>query len=153
MQIYPSFPTCRTDTPKRRAEKLIYETLQACELDGQALYEVKPILQVPQLDFAVWIAGVGVFGIQVKGGRYTIVDGEWYLITDRGRRLKESPVPATWDAAMAIRDVVQEQLRQGSSSSRSSPCPTWSRMPRSRPSPGPVTSRSTEALRGSWTTW
>ena len=112
MQIYPSFPTCRTDTPKRRAEKLIYETLQACELDGQALYEAKPLPHVPQLDFAVWIVGVGVFGIQVKGGRYIIIDGEWYLFTDRGRLLRESPVPATWDAAMAIRDIVQEQLRQ-----------------------------------------
>ena len=36
---------------------------------------------------------------------------EWYLITDRGRIRKESPIPGTWDAAMAIHDWVQEQLR------------------------------------------
>ena len=30
----------------------------------------------------------------------------------RGRFLRESPVPGTWDAAMAIRDVVQEQFHQ-----------------------------------------
>ena len=113
MRIYPSFPTCRAEMPTRRAEKLIYKALEASDLDGQVLYEVKPLDYSPQLDFAVWIAGVGIFGIQVKGGVYRLVNGEWYLITDRGRVLRESPVPETWDAAIAIRDVVQEQLRQG----------------------------------------
>ena len=113
MKIFPQFPASRADTPTRRAEKLIYEALEASELDGQVLYEAKPVPHAPQLDFAVWIAGIGIFGIQVKGGRYIIIDGEWYLITDRGRLLRESPVPGTWDAAMAIRDVVQDQLRQG----------------------------------------
>ena len=110
MKIYPSFPTCREATPTRRAEKLIYEALEASELDGLALYEVKPLSSVPQLDFAVWLLDIGTFGIQGKGGRY-IIDGEWYLITDRGRIRKESPIPGTWDAAMAIHDWVQEQLR------------------------------------------
>ena len=40
------------------------------------------------------------------------MEGQWYLITDKGRLLRESPVPGTWDAAMAIRDVVQEMLHQ-----------------------------------------
>ena len=112
MQIYPPFPSCREDTPKRQAEKQIYEALQACDLDGRVLYEARPLQTAPQIDFAVWIVGVGVFGIQVKGGRYVVVEGQWFLITDRGRFLRESPVPGTWDAAMAIRDVVQEQSHQ-----------------------------------------
>ena len=113
MKIYPMpFPTCRQETPKRRAEKEIYEAFQASDLDGHVLYEVKPDPHAPQLDFAVWIIGVGIFGIQVKGGRYLFVDGEWFLVTDRGRFLKESPIASTWDAAMAIRDVVQEMLHQ-----------------------------------------
>ena len=111
MKIYPPFPTCREATPTRRAEKLIYETLEASELDGLALYEVKPLSSAPQLDFAVWLLDVGTFGIQTKGGRYIIIDGEWYQVTDRGRIRKESPIPGTWDAAMAIHDVVQEHLR------------------------------------------
>ena len=111
MKIYPPFPTCREATPTRRAEKLIYEALEASELDGLALYEVKPLSSAPQLDFAVWLLDIGTFGIQGKGGRYIIIDGEWYLITDRGRIRKESPIPGTWDAAMAIHDWVQEQLR------------------------------------------
>ena len=53
MKIYPPFPTCREATPTRRAEKLIYEALEASELDGLALYEVKPLSSAPQLDFAV----------------------------------------------------------------------------------------------------
>ena len=105
MKIYPPFPTCREATPTRRAEKLIYEALEASELDGLALYEVKPLSSAPQLDFAVWLLDIGTFGIQGKGGRYIIIDGEWYLITDRGRIRKESPIPGTWDAAMAIHDV------------------------------------------------
>ena len=111
MKIYPPFPTCREATPTRRAEKLIYEALEASDLDGLALYEVKPLSSAPQLDFAVWLLDVGTFGIQTKRGRYIIIDGEWYLVTDRGRIRKESPIPGTWDAAMAIHDWVQEQLR------------------------------------------
>ena len=111
MKIYPPFLTCREATPTRRAEKLIYETLEASELDGLALYEVKPLISAPQLDFAVWLLDVGTFGIQTKGGTYIIIDGEWYQVTDRGRIRKESPIPGTWDAAMAIHDVVQEHLR------------------------------------------
>ena len=112
MIIYPTFPTCRAENPTRRAEKLIYAALESSDLDGQVLYEAKPVPHAPQIDFAVWIAGIGIFGIQVKGGKYLLVDGQWYLITDRGRFLRESPVPETWDAAMAIRDVVQEHLHQ-----------------------------------------
>ena len=73
MKIYPPFPTCREATPTRRAEKLIYETLEASELDGLALYEVKPLSSAPQLDFAVWLLDIGTFGIQGKGGRYIII--------------------------------------------------------------------------------
>ena len=112
MELYPTFPTCREDTPKRQAEKQIYEAFKSCDFDGRVLYEVRPLHTAPQLDFAVWIVGVGIFGIQTKGGRYIIIDGEWYLVTDQGRIRKESPIPETWDAAMAIRDVVQEMFHQ-----------------------------------------
>ncbi len=112
MQIYPPFPSCREDTPKRQAEKQIYQALAASDLEGYVLYEVKPISSAPQLDFAIWIVGIGIFGVQVKGGKYVVIEGRWYLITDQGRHPRESPVPSTWDAAMAIRDVVQEQLHQ-----------------------------------------
>ena len=153
MELYPPFPTCREDTPNRQAEKQIYEAFQACDFDGRVLYEVRPLPTAPQLDFAVWIVGVGIFGIQVKGGKYRIIDGQWFLITDRGRSLRESPVPGTWDAAMAIRDVVQEHVppehlrnpgpghAQHGAQSRTS-----------RPSPGPGTSRCTGETLPRWST-
>ena len=62
MELYPTFPTCREDTPKRQAEKQIYEAFKSCDFDGRVLYEVKPLISAPQLDFAVWIVGVGIFG-------------------------------------------------------------------------------------------
>ena len=68
MQLYPEFPTCRADTPKRQAEKQMYKAFEACDFDGRVLYEAKPLSTAPQIDFAVWIVGVGIFGIQVKGG-------------------------------------------------------------------------------------
>ena len=111
MKTFPTFPASRADTPTRRAEKLVYQAMEASDLDGLALYEVKPLSTAPQLDFAVWLLDIGTFGIQVKGGRYIIIDGEWHLITDRGQIRKESPIPGTWDAAMAIHDLIQEQLR------------------------------------------
>ena len=154
MKIYPPFPTCREATPTRRAEKLIYETLEASELDGLALYEVKPLSSAPQLDFAVWLLDVGTFGIQVKGGRYIIIDGEWHLVTDRGQIRKESPIPGTWDAAMAIHDLVEEQLRHKTFVIRSWSCRTRSRTRRSRPWPRPAASRSTgDPPTTWWSTW
>ena len=61
MQIYPPFPSCREDTPKRQAEKQIYQALAASDLEGYVLYEVKPLSSAPQLDFAIWIVGIGIF--------------------------------------------------------------------------------------------
>ena len=29
MELYPTFPTCREDTPKRQAEKQIYEAFKS----------------------------------------------------------------------------------------------------------------------------
>ena len=93
MELYPPFPSCRENTPKRQAEKQIYQALAASDLEGYVLYEVKPISSAPQLDFAIWIVGIGIFGVQVKGGKYVVIEGRWYLITDQGRHPRESPVP------------------------------------------------------------
>lgn len=53
MQLYPPFPTCRQDTPKRQAEKQIYEALAASDLDGHALYEVRPIPSITSIEYAI----------------------------------------------------------------------------------------------------
>ena len=36
MKTFPTFPASRADTPTRRAEKLVYQALEASDLDGLA---------------------------------------------------------------------------------------------------------------------
>ena len=106
------FPYTTESTHRRSLDTFHSRTGWEADYSTRVKVTVK-VLDFVQLGgpfFAVWIVGVGIFGIQVKGGKYRIIDGQWFLITDRGRSLRESPVPGTWDAAMAIRDVVQEQL-------------------------------------------
>ena len=41
--------------------------------------------------------------MQVKGGRYTIEGGRWFLHTNGEREPMQDPVKLAWDAAMSIR--------------------------------------------------
>ena len=112
MKIYPPFPTCREATPTRRAEKLIYETLEASELDGLA-----PVRgQTLELCSPAGLRGLapGHWDLRHSGqgrpGTSSSTASGTRSPTGAGSR-KESPIPGTWDAAMAIHDVVQEHLR------------------------------------------
>ena len=73
MKIYPPFPTCREATPTRRAEKLIYETLEASELDGLALYEVKTL---------ELISPAGLRGLDPEGSDVQDPDQGWQVHHD-----------------------------------------------------------------------
>ena len=110
MHIQPTFPSSRRDDPRRRAEQRIYEELAGSEAPGHALYEVRPLHSAPQLDFAVWLQGIAVYGIQVKGGTYVTENGSWYLVTERGQLPKDSILANTWDGAMAVHDVIHQRL-------------------------------------------
>ena len=79
----------------------------------------------PQLDFAVWLLDVGTFGIQTKGGRYIMIDGEWHLVTDRGQIRKESPIPGTWDPVMASRYLGPAVATLGTSTMAEGGLPKW----------------------------
>ena len=110
MKVNPNFPPSRLDIPTRQAERKIYDILVQADVPGRALYEAKPLPRAPQLDFAIWVEGLAHFAVQAKGGRYGTERGEWHLDTDRGRIRKPSPVMETWDAAMAVHDLVEERL-------------------------------------------
>ena len=112
MKIQPEFPAHRRDDPKRRAELAVYEELAQSNTPGRALYEVRPIDSAPQLDFAVWLQGTALYGLQVKGGHYVAEGGTWYLETANGRLTKPSPLTETWDAAMAIHDAISARLHR-----------------------------------------
>ena len=114
MQMYPRlFPHHRLNDPVRQAERRIFQALETCGTPGFACYEWQRNKQGLQLDFALWITGVGRFGLQVKGGYYSFCAGEWYR--RRGRRgshvmVGSCPLAVTSDATMSLLNEVSETL-------------------------------------------
>ena len=111
MNINPlDFPEHRRRDPKRRAEARLYDELAGSDAPGYVLYEVKPRSDAPECDFAIWMEGIGTFGMQVKDGENRLERGEWFLVTDQGRKKVKSLTAEAWDAAMAIHDTIHEKL-------------------------------------------
>ena len=48
----------------------------------------------------------------VKGGRYTVRNGSWYLHTEHGEEAVSNPFKVAWDAGMQIREVIQRELHR-----------------------------------------
>ena len=103
MEINPKFPAGRVGRPRRRAEHTIYQILAQSDSPGRALYEARVLPHGRQIDFAVWLEGVGRYATELKGGTWGIDDrGEWRLFADGGWQPQDSPVAQAWDAAMSI---------------------------------------------------
>ena len=117
MQMYPEeFPPHRRGDPLRRAEARVFTALQAIDRPGFAYYEWQRDKQHRQLDFALWIEGVGRFGLEVKGGWYVLIRGVWYLKNRRTGRLEPlsgSPLEQVSDATMSLHQEVTEKLGGG----------------------------------------
>ena len=110
MIIQPAFPPHRRQDPRRRAEAIVYDQLAGSSLPGHALYELRPLPEAPELDLAVWLQDRGRFGIQVKGGPYSVDKSVWTLETVNGTEYVPCPLTQTWDAAIAVRDAVDRVL-------------------------------------------
>lgn len=110
MRMYPrEFPSGRRRKSKRRAERRVYETLANIDSRGFVYYEWRRGRECIELDFAVWIEGLGRFALQVKGGRYLLIDGEWRLKTRNGvQPVETSPLDETWLAALDLHDDIEE---------------------------------------------
>ena len=110
MRMYPrEFPSGRRKKPKRQAERRVYEALAGGDCQGFVYYEWRRRYEHVELDFAVWIEGLGRFALQVKGGRYLLIDGEWYLKTRHGVQLvKSCPLDETKLAALDLHDDIKE---------------------------------------------
>ena len=110
IRMYPKeFPAGRRKKPKRQAERRVYEALAGIHRQGFCYYEWRKGYERIELDFAVWIAGLGRFALQVKGGRYLLIDGEWYLKTREGLRLiRTCPLDETRLAALDLHDDIKE---------------------------------------------
>ena len=110
MRMYPrEFPSGRRKKPKRQAERRVYEALAGSDRRGFCYYEWRKGYEHIELDFAVWVEGLDRFALQVKGGRYLLVDGEWYLKTRDGvRRVESCPLDETKLAALDLHDDIEE---------------------------------------------
>ena len=111
MRMYPrEFPAIRRKMPKRRAERLIFEALANSGRQGFVYYEWRRGYGRIELDFAVWIVDLGRFALQVKGGHYLLIDGEWYLKTGNGLApIGTSPLDEAWLAALELHDEIRER--------------------------------------------
>lgn len=110
MKVTPEFPEHRRQDPTRQAELRVYNELVNSPRSGYAIYEVRPISAAPELDFAVWVEGMGCYGIQVKGGQNTKEGARWLLHTVDGTEEVPCPIQQTWDAALAIKTAVKRRL-------------------------------------------
>ena len=72
MNIHSPFPPHRHKGSKRNGDPIVYDQFADCCLPGHALYELKPLPEAPELDFVVWVEGIGRLEIEVKGGRYSV---------------------------------------------------------------------------------
>ena len=105
MRMYPrEFPPGRRNNPRRRAERRVFEALAGAACQGFVYYEWRRGYEHIEMDFAVWIEALGRFALQVKGGRYLLIDGEWYLKTREGLQpVKSCPLDETKLAALDLR--------------------------------------------------
>ena len=70
MDIQPQFPPDRRrDDPQRNSEAEVYDQPARSGHPGQAPHDLTDVPEGPELDFRVWLEGVGWFGLEVKGGR------------------------------------------------------------------------------------
>ncbi len=110
MRMYPrKFPAIRAAMTERGAESRVYEGLAQSGRDGFVYYEWRRGYGRIEVDFAVWVEHVGRFALQVKGGRYLLVDGEWHLRTRRGlKAVDTSPLDEAWLGALDLHDDIAE---------------------------------------------
>ena len=110
MRMYPrEFPSGRRRKRKRQAEGRVYAALAGSGRRGFCYYEWRRGYGRIELDFAVWIEGLGRFALQVKGGPHLLIDGEWHRKTPAGvRPVGSSPLDEAWLAALDLHDDIED---------------------------------------------
>ena len=110
MRMHPrEFPSGRRRKRKRQAEGRVYAALAGSDRRGFCYYEWRRGYGRIELDFAVWIEGLGRFALQVKGGPHLLIDGEWHRKTPAGvRPVGSSPLDEAWLAALDLHDDIED---------------------------------------------
>ena len=114
MRIQPEFPEYHHNDPKRQAELRVYQEIEATQIPGQALYEVKASRNSPEVDFAVWVEDVACFAIEVKGGTYWVENGTLFRQSPNGPEQVPNPLSRAMDGAMSMRNAIKSSLQGGS---------------------------------------
>ena len=110
MRIDPPFPNIQRNDPMRRAELRIYRHLAQSSICGRALYQVRASRQSRELDFLVFLPDGTRIGIEVKGGTYRLVDGEWLLRTPDGWQRKPNPLIQLREAVEDLMHALETRL-------------------------------------------
>ena len=108
--VKEDFPEYRRRDPKRYAEARVYDALVNLDRDGHALYEFRYRDGGHQVDYPIWLHGVGRYASSVKGGHYEMLtSGEWSLVRKDGERISvPSPVREAADGAIEMRSAILE---------------------------------------------
>ena len=119
MDVIPDFPEHRIHDLKRQAELAVYRELTGSEAAGTAIYESRPYLNCPEMDFVILLDNVGRYAMQVKGGTYRVDrgSGTWYLKMPDGTesQVGSSILKETRDTTMELHRWLQERIPDGRS--------------------------------------
>ena len=104
---FPTQAPPPADAPRRAAN---LQRAGQQPLHGFAYYEWRKDFDEPELDFAVWIQDLGRAALQVKGGHYQLVNGDWVMHTrDGAKAIRSSPIDEAWMSALDLHDDIQEK--------------------------------------------
>ena len=82
-------------------------------MPGVALYEPRFGRYQRGLDFAVLAQDIGRFGLEGKGGHYSVRGTSWFLSTPSGQLEVDCPALQAWDGSMALRDRIARKQGRG----------------------------------------
>nr|WP_231706324.1 NERD domain-containing protein [Arthrobacter sp. zg-Y40] len=97
----------------RLAEKAVWDALRAQLPDDVVLahsVQVRHGRAEHEIDILVLWPGVGLAAIEVKGGRISVQQGQWYQSDRQGPHRIESPIAQSQGAQHAFKMWVQDQL-------------------------------------------
>ncbi len=104
MKMIPDF----IDRSANKGEKLVFELLRDCNVPGLALHS----LNVAEHKYKKWgeidfllITGLGIIGLEVKGGPVSRANGRWYV----GREERENPYNQIRTATFAVHDWLRNE--------------------------------------------
>ena len=102
------FPEHRRNDPKRRAEAKVFDAFQTLDLDGYGLYEFRGRRGGMQVDYALWLNGLGRLAGSVKGGHFLLdSNGQWYRRSGDGvLEPIPSPLKELVDASIEMRNAI-----------------------------------------------